>query len=706
MIEGTISILNAKLETTGRIDKRYCLTEKRERSSDGVNVPYEYKGNGELNAIDIDSPSLSWWRVVNPLGPLTEVDTTAAVNKLQGSFDLRLVVLYRRKESTADNQFTPSWLANDLRKLLTFSNGDLKTTLKASEVSVSVTSTDFDTPRIWAEEFEGLELTDPKYTNFLVALDITIDVTARRDCWDDECDYDTDILHIYDFCVDATYNRLTQAQRDCLTTRLCGSAADATVNVNGSLWATVASGGTLNGSVHDTADNDVGTIVSTTEIEIADSQAQVNGVNTETILATATHDQQIHDSAGADVGTAANPSVVSDSTITINGASLGATGDVVAEGSLDIDVNLNGSPAGSWSGTSWDITSTQPTLEIDFYSDAGLTTPISTAEYGDTVYIDITETGITSTSFVLSFDGDLDIVKTTASSPYTWVVDSLGVNTVYAQGKDGSGNTAIESNTVTFTVTLDTDAQAYIDAVTCGCNQTKINIHNLVTTLKDDGIWDKLYALYPIWGNDTTTHKWNMINPLDTDAAFRLTFNGGVQNFNRYVLNNNTNSYADTHFNPSTDYTSTSDASMGIYNNRSDISNRCAMGVGEIFFGVDSIAIYPSFSGSYYGNVFGATLPLVANTDSDGLFVVTRGSSSSFSFHKRGSSTLDTTSTQGINLVPNGNIWIGAGNTTTGSTGNTYSNALFSWAFIGEHLTTSEITDLYDAFVAFDEAAL
>ena len=52
-------------------------------------------------------------------------------------------------------------------------------------------------------------------------------------------------------------------------------------------------------------------------------------------------------------------------------------------------------------------------------------------------------------------------------------------------------------------------------------------ICTLVKDLKDAGIYSKFKALYPIVGGTATTHKYNLIDPQDTDAAFRLQFNGG-----------------------------------------------------------------------------------------------------------------------------------------------------------------------------------
>ncbi len=261
--------------------------------------------------------------------------------------------MFRRKDSTNDDSFSPAWLAEDISQLLTFSNGELKTGLKASDVRVNVTSTDFDTTSVWGTEFEGLEFKDPKYKTALIALELSVVVTALKSCWEDECDYDSDILHLFNFCDQGTVDRLTDEQQQCLIDALC-TCADANIQINGTPFTTVASGGTYDQSIHDTAGTDVGTAANPSVI--GDSSNEVNGVDiSEPTVAEGTHNQQIHNSAASDVGTAANPSVVSDATVTINGDSLGATGDVVAEGSVDIDVQQGGSPVGSWTGTVWDV---------------------------------------------------------------------------------------------------------------------------------------------------------------------------------------------------------------------------------------------------------------------------------------------------------------------------------------------------------------
>lgn len=389
MIQGIVDILNAKLATTGRIDKRYCITEKRQ-SGDNNEMPYSYGGRGEYTPVDIGNPSLSWWRLTDR----PSLDTIVGkyqVNKRTANYPLRLVVMFRRKDSTQDDTFSPSWLAEDIANLLTFDNGDLKTALKASKTKCRVTSTDIDSTRIWNEEFD-VPVKDLDYRYALVSFDVSVEVEADLSCWENECEYDPDILHIFDFCDNGTFNRLTETQRTCLEEKLCGSPAPVTVSVNGVDVADVPSGDTYN--------------------------------------------VEVEDEAGNQVGTGANPSVVSNSKITINGASLGATGSVLAEANLDIDVVQSGVQVGSWNGSEWEITAVYPDVEI--------TATTTTPNIGASVTLTATATGFTPDLWIWTipvFDGVIEV--STAVNTYNWTVNCQGSFTIKVTAIDtATGNAA------------------------------------------------------------------------------------------------------------------------------------------------------------------------------------------------------------------------------------------------------------------------
>lgn len=98
----------------------------------------------------------------------------------------------------------------------------------------------------------------------------------------------------------------------------------------------------------------------------------------------------------------------------------------------------------------------------------------------------------------------------------------------------------------TTTVAFDANAQAFITAaaITDATQQSAIN--NLVIGLKADGLWTNMYAIYPFVGGTASQHKYNLKDPRDLNAAFRLQFNGGMTHSSNGILFNGTNGWADT----------------------------------------------------------------------------------------------------------------------------------------------------------------
>jgi hypothetical protein len=77
------------------------------------------------------------------------------------------------------------------------------------------------------------------------------------------------------------------------------------------------------------------------------------------------------------------------------------------------------------------------TLTIGVFSDAGLTTPVTSGNYGSTVYIKANPTGITPTSYTFSIDGSTDKIVTQAGDTYAWTIDIVGAVSITARASDG-----------------------------------------------------------------------------------------------------------------------------------------------------------------------------------------------------------------------------------------------------------------------------
>ena len=102
---------------------------------------------------------------------------------------------------------------------------------------------------------------------------------------------------------------------------------------------------------------------------------------------------------------------------------------------------------------------------------------------------------------------------------------------------------------------FDADAQAFITATAITDSTQQSAINTLVLDLKSYGIWSKMNALYPMVGGTATTHKFNLKDPRDLNAAFRLQFNGGGTHSANGYLPNGTTGYADTFLTPTTSLT-------------------------------------------------------------------------------------------------------------------------------------------------------
>ena len=247
---------------------------------------------------------------------------------------------------------------------------------------------------------------------------------------------------------------------------------------------------------------------------------------------------------------------------------------------------------------------------------------------------------------------------------------------------------------------LDPDADAFITAATI-TDPTEISaVNQLVIDMKDAGIWTKMKAVYPFVGGTATTHKWNLIDPQDTNAAFRLTFSGGWTHSSTGALPNGTNGYADTHLNALNDLSSSS-FSMGVYLNSVIISNRYHLGLNN---GTTSgyISIRNSNTTTKQAYIQSAILSLtksgLTSTTNQGLWALSKRSNSDRVLFCSDGSFVSNTSTAAI-TNPSLNVYLGAQNANgTAANFDTMSHA---FDFISDGLNDTELTDLRSAVINF-----
>ena len=242
-------------------------------------------------------------------------------------------------------------------------------------------------------------------------------------------------------------------------------------------------------------------------------------------------------------------------------------------------------------------------------------------------------------------------------------------------------------------VTYDADAQAYFTANTAITSDADKNaINSFYLGLKSDGIYTKIKAMYlPIWGSASAS-KWNLVNPADTDAAFRLTFATGMTFTSSGMTSNGTTGYANTQFNPSVSST-LNNTHYSFYSRTNNDTSAIDMGYANIsgvqwilslrFTGVGTI------SDQYNGTTGRVS---TAQTDSRGFFIGSRTTSAIHKAYKNGSQ-IGTTNTGASGSFLSLNVAL-LGQNRSGTVTN-YSTKQCSFASIGTGLTDTDATNFY-----------
>jgi hypothetical protein len=244
-------------------------------------------------------------------------------------------------------------------------------------------------------------------------------------------------------------------------------------------------------------------------------------------------------------------------------------------------------------------------------------------------------------------------------------------------------------------IVADSDAQAFLNAAVIEDVTQASAVNTLVTDLKGYGIWTKMKALYPFVGGTASSHKWNLKNPLDTDAAFRLTFFGGITHSANGITGNATNAYANT-FLSQVSVSLNGGVSTYILNNISE--NSAAIRADN---GANIITqIIPRWTdNNSYIRHFSDTSTTIINTDSRGFYATSRISNSEILVNFKGSintftQVVNTTSTA---IVP---LYIMASNNANISA-TSFSSHQIAFTTIHEYMTSSDLSNMKIAVQAF-----
>lgn len=289
------------------------------------------------------------------------------------------------------------------------------------------------------------------------------------------------------------------------------------------------------------------------------------------------------------------------------------------------------------------------------------------------------------------------------------VVGSYGANVTPTITSVGNGWYRC---TMTAAATLTSSSNSFIVGLITSASSLRVEINTLATSVF---LWGAQLEL----GSTATTYqpqsgsaqaaissqfKYNLVNPVDSDAAFRLVFNGGWTHSSTGATPNGTNGYADTKLTASANLSLTN-THFSFYSrtNSVDAFQRVDMGRGASL-GYSYINLFTKLdtATNWIGGTFGDVAVNVANTNSACYAITSAISSTSAKLYKNGAAIATNTTPSTGSLASTAEIYIGSQGNLSGA--GQFSNKQCAFSSIGSGLTDTEAANLYTRVQAFQTA--
>lgn len=244
--------------------------------------------------------------------------------------------------------------------------------------------------------------------------------------------------------------------------------------------------------------------------------------------------------------------------------------------------------------------------------------------------------------------------------------------------------------------TKDIDVIKFIKAagITGGTEFSAVNY--LVIALKNKNLWDKIIALYPFVGSTATAHKYNLKDPRDVNAAFRIVWAGGVTHDSNGVTFDGVNGYGDTWLIPSTSML-LGNESMFLYSRTSATATGWDMGAANTITQRDTLILrtpVDNITVNINSTSAGAGSLSFNNTSASGFFIGSRISQNDLRIYKNGTQIGTTATVTNNGTRSNLSVLIGARRISSGPNGFVARN--FALAGLGRGFTNTQANDFYD----------
>jgi hypothetical protein len=248
---------------------------------------------------------------------------------------------------------------------------------------------------------------------------------------------------------------------------------------------------------------------------------------------------------------------------------------------------------------------------------------------------------------------------------------------------------------------IDPDAQSFFDRVTAAggtlSTTEQLAINTLVIQMKDDGIWTKMKAIYPMVGASAAACAQNL-----KSSSFTGSFTSGWTFASTGATPNGTSAYMDMNLIPNNVLSSANSTHISYYS-RTLTSTNGGIEIGvwnDGFLNGIQFGVNRSGVGTYVIlNTASATQLVVEPTqDSTGFFYASRTADNLLKYFKN-NSLVGTDNISRITGLSINNVFLAAGNDF--GTATKFSNKECAFASIGDGLTDDEADDYYTAVQAF-----
>jgi hypothetical protein len=237
---------------------------------------------------------------------------------------------------------------------------------------------------------------------------------------------------------------------------------------------------------------------------------------------------------------------------------------------------------------------------------------------------------------------------------------------------------------------FDSDAYAFINAAGLSDATQVSAVNTLVVALKNNSLWTKMIAIYPIVGGTSTTHKFNLKNPADTNAAFRLTFSGGLTHSSNGILGGGVNGYIETNLAPSTSL-ELNNTHFSFYSRTNNALNSYEVSSGN----ANALVLTTRYTGNaLYFAVNNNENNVATSSDGSGYFIGSRTASNALALYRNNSTTFSGT-TASTSLTTNTVKYLSLNGSTN------FSTKQVAFATIGSGLTSGEASTLYTIVQAY-----